>query len=336
MNSKEYKLLKNNKSFALIFFVFTLLINCSELKKQKKTQIKQENSWINFEWVGDSISGKYFDKIAINIPFSIEGIPHKFKSQLDLGASSTMVYENSIKPYLNKYSDISKKLDTIIKVNWTSSGKVSAFNSISFKLDTVLFENQKLVHYDGYGDKLTKDSIETKTIKHIGTIGADLFQNKYLFIDFPNHRIAILDSLNTFYKERTNFVDAKLDYGRIKIPVTINGNIKYFMFDTGSSIIPLCTTKEDIKLVSNSRLANDTLNVSSWGEYYDIHGYTITSNISIGDFKIETQGLNVYDSKEEFKQFYIEEEIMGIMGNAFFIDKKIIIDYKNKKFGIIN
>lgn len=332
MSSKENNLLKRQVIFALTSFIVIFLGSCSNFKKDQKNQIEKQRSWINFEWYGDSIGNRYYDKLAITIPLSIEGIPHKFKSQFDLGANRTMVYGNSIRPYLDKYSNISEKLDTLN----IQSSKVGGFKNINFKLDTVLFENQELVHFEGYGEKLTKDSIETRTIKHIGTIGADLFQNKYLIIDFPNERIAILDSLNANYIKRTTFVDAKLDKGRIKVPVTINGSVHYFMFDTGASLFPLSVTKEDIKLISSLDSANDTLNISTWGEYYDVHGYKITSSIFIGDYKIETQNLNVYDSKKEFKQFYENAGISGLMGNTFFTDKEIIIDFKNKRFGIVN
>ena len=336
MSSKENSLLKRQVIFALTSFIAISLGSCSNLKKDQKNEIEKQSHWMNFEWYGDSIGKRYYDKLAITIPFSIEGIPHKFKSQFDLGATSTMVYGNSIRPYLDKYSNISEKLDTLNKTYWLQNQKVGAFKKINFKLDTVLFENQELLHFDGFGDTLTKDSVETRTIKHIGTIGANLFQHKYLVIDFPNQRIAILDSLNADYMKRTTFVDLKLDKGRIKVPVTINGTIHYFMFDTGSSLFPLSVTKEDVKLISSLNSANDTLNISTWGEFYDVHGYKITSSIFIGDYKIETQNLNVYDSKKEFKQFFENEGISGLMGNAFFTKKKIIIDYKNKKFGIVN
>ncbi|MBU3013079.1 hypothetical protein KO506_16825 [Polaribacter vadi] len=330
MKIRAIKFLK--KHIILTTFIALLIVSCSDKKKSYKTQNKEQNKWINFEWSGYSIGDRYFDKAYIIIPFSIEGIPHKFQSQFDLGANETMVYGNAIRPYLNKYQNVAKKLDTINVLN----KKVRGFKNINFKLDTVLFKNQHLVHFDRYGTVLTKDSVETKTIKHIGTIGANLFQNKYLIIDFPNHRIAIKDSLNTKDIEKTSFVDVKLDKGRIKVPVTINGNVKYFMFDTGASLFPLIVTKEDIKLLSNINVANDTITTSTWGEYYDVHGYKITSEIFIGDSKIETQNLNVYDSKKEFKQFFEKENVLGIMGNAFFFNKKIIIDYKNNRFGIVN
>ena len=65
------------------------------------------------------------------------------------------------------------------------------------------------------------------------------------------------------------------------------------MFNTGSSMFPLLVTKENIKLISNSKFANETLNISSWGEHYDVHGYSINSTIDIGGLKIETKNMNV-------------------------------------------
>lgn len=40
--------------------------------------------------------------------------------------------------------------------------------------------------------------------------------------------------------------------------------------------------------------------------------------------------------RKDFEQFFKEEKILGIMGNSLFLDKEIVIDYRNKKFGIVN
>jgi len=72
----------------------------------------QKLNWIPFEWVSDSISGKYYDKLAINIPVSIDGLPHKFTMQFDLGAVTTVIYGNSIAKYLDKYSGFNNKIDS--------------------------------------------------------------------------------------------------------------------------------------------------------------------------------------------------------------------------------
>ena len=337
----EYKSLKRNGVQALILVFVLAIASCANPKNKEEAKVKEiikqesELSWISFKWIGDSIGHRYFDKLGIAIPFSIDGVPHQFQSQFDLGAINTMVYGNSIQPYLEEYQGLAAKLDTVDKKYNIQGKKMGSFKNMDFKLDNVSFQNRELLHFDGFGDVLTKDSIPTKSIKKMGTIGPDLFQEKYLLIDFPNQRLSVLDSLNGHYKEKTYFVEAKLDQGRIKVPVSVNDSIQYFMFDTGSSMFPLVTTKDKITLISNATNANDTIMVSTWGQYYNVHGYTITSAIAIDDLKIESNNLNIYDCRDEYKGFFEKEGIMGIMGNTFFLDKEIIIDYKNSRFGVV-
>ena len=54
---------------------------------------------------------------------------------------------------------------------------------------------------------MTKDSLCTSTIKHIGTIAADLFEGKILIIDYKNQRLCGIESLPSDWEQRVEFVD---------------------------------------------------------------------------------------------------------------------------------
>ena len=41
-----------------------------------------------------------------------------------------------------------------------------------------------------------------------------------------------------------------------------------------------------------------------------------------------------YTTLEDIASFFMEEEIWGVTGNAYFLKNTIIIDYKNNRFGI--
>ena len=194
-----------------------VLMSCSSEKGGE--EVAEPVPWIPFEWVGDTISGRFFDKLAINLPFSIEGIPHQFSSQFDLGATSTMVYGNAFVPYLEAFSEVAAALDTANKDYQIQGQSVGALKGVTFSLGDVVFSDQELLYFDGFGDTLTVDSIASASVKHIGTVGPDLFQNKVLLIDFPNQRIASVDSLPTDYRDNATLVDMKLDHGRIKLRV---------------------------------------------------------------------------------------------------------------------
>ena len=114
--------------------------------------------------------------------------------------------------------------------------------------------------------------------------------------------------------------------------ITINGKDEDVMFDTGSSLFALITTKENANQISTKPIV-DSLKISSWGEYYMVYGQTIQSTVKFGKKSLDKK--NVYfDTQKGNYNLYKEEEIWGITGNAYFLNNIIIIDYKNKRFGV--
>ncbi len=290
-------------------------------------------SWIKFQWEGDSIGNRYFDKLAMLVPFQIESIPYKFTSQFDLGAPVTMIYGNSFKPLLNKFPEITEKLDTVNKKYVIQGIKVGGFSNISFYLDTVKFDHQNLAFFEGFGEKYSKDNFKKDTILHIGTIGSNLFKNKVLIIDFKNQKIAVLDSIP--YKAEKGLTDIIIEKGRIKVPVTIDGKKVYVLYDTGSGFATLYLSTNNWNNYRDSVATPDTIMATAWGIEYPLLISKTDIEIKIGNslFKPETV---VANSLEPYYNFFKKENIIGLMGNKLFYDKTLIIDFRNKKFGIID
>ncbi|MCA0363013.1 MAG: hypothetical protein LCH67_03160 [Bacteroidetes bacterium] len=304
--------------FIAIFLVFSI------------SSFGQKLEWIHFNWVGDSISGKYFDKLAITIPVSLDNLPHKFNMQIDLGAIETVIYGNSIKPYLDTYSELNTKIDTTLKFRIQSQTNFK-FRDIEFKLGSVNFGKRNIGHFKNFGDPILIDSIYTKTEKHIGTIAPDLFKDKILIIDYPNKRLCVTTELPKQFS-KAQFRNYKIKNGRIKIPITINGKDEDLMFDTGSSLFALMTTTEQANEISTKPII-DSLKISSWGEYYMVYGQTVTKPILFGKKKLNKSTV-YFDNRKDNANFFKEEEIWGITGNAYFLKNIVIIDYKNQRFGV--
>lgn len=290
----------------------------------------QKLQWIPFNWEGDSVSGRYFDKLAITIPVSVDNLPHKFNMQLDLGALNTMFYGNSIKPYLDNYSSLKSKIDTALTFRAQSQTNYMLKN-VLFKLGNVSFGPKNIGNFSNFGDVIPKDSIMTNSEKHIGTIAPDIFQKKVLIIDYRNKRICVTAKVPREYS-KASFQKYKIKEGRIKIPMTINGNPEDVMFDTGSSIFALITTKANAFKISEN-IVGDSLKISSWGDYYMVYGQKTKSIIKFGKTVLKPT-LVYYDEQKNNAQFYEEEKIWGITGNLYFLDRVVIIDYKNQLFGI--
>ena len=92
----------------MILRIFTTLF----LFLSTVTFYAQNVQWIPFNWTGETISGKYFEKSSMVIPVKIDNIPARFNMQFDLGAFRTVIYGNSIQPYLDAYSELKNKIDT--------------------------------------------------------------------------------------------------------------------------------------------------------------------------------------------------------------------------------
>jgi hypothetical protein len=299
---------------------FTVIIALSLLATSANAQ---KAEWIPFKWVGARFSGKYFDKAAIVIPVTIENLPYKFNMQFDLGAVTTVIYGNSIAPYLEE-SKLKEKIDT--SLNFVkNNGRYHKFRDISLKLGKVSFGKTNIGYYKGFGPAITTSN------KTIGTAAPDLFKNKLLIIDYLNQRICVSEVLPKQFAD-VNFLPIKIRSGRIEIPFNIDGDKEYLLFDTGSSFFPLMTTKQRANSISDGRIT-DSVRVNSWGVYHLWYGENVTSLIKLG--KVQPEPAMVYYSPENiYESFYEDENIWGITGNMYFLNHIVIIDYKNKRFGI--
>ncbi|NOX87353.1 MAG: hypothetical protein GXO86_15580 [Chlorobi bacterium] len=316
------------KIIPLFSFILVLVSSCVQTRNEDNSN---GISWIRFEWEGDTIGGKYYEKLAMFVPFRIEGIPYKFTSQLDLGAPMTMVYGNTFMPLLKNFPNIAGKLDTI-NTKYVIQGKeVGGLNNISFYLDTVLFKNQKIALFKDYGDTLSSNNIKKDTVIHIGTTGSNLFKGKILAIDFVNNRFAILDSLSNDGENK--LIDIIIENGRIKVPVIINGEKVYVLYDTGSSFASLYLSTKNWNKYRDTTSTLDTIMITAWGTRYPLFISKTNIEIKVGNMIFRPKTI-MANNLEPYYEFYKREKIIGLMGNQLFYNKILIIDFKNKKFGL--
>ena len=199
----------------------------------------------------------------------------------------------------------------------------------SFRIDVLIF-------FEDFGTEMTKDSLCTSTIKHIGTIAADLFEGKILIIDYKNQRLCGIESLPSDWEQRVEFVDIEYvkESNLVFLPLQI-GDITYrVMFDTGSSIFPLLSSLSKIARISNPDRCVDSLTVLSWGKPVDVYGYIPDVKIMLGKEELDNS-LPVYGSDMLNDKNLDRSGYWGLTGNRYFLDKTIVIDYKNRRFGIL-
>jgi len=282
----------------------------------------QNLEWIPFTWESGSDWGKYIEKMSINIPVTIDELPYKFTMQLDLGTWETGFYIHSLKPFLEKYPSLNNKLDM---------KKKFCVQNVNLQLGKVVFKDIDVGLYNE-GIEYSLDSINSDTEIHIGAIGADFVQDKIVIIDYDLNRLAIADILPSEYKS-TSFEKIKIDRGLIKIPLRINGNIEYLLFDTGASYFSMATTKQNALAIGETEIV-DSLTAESWdNKWISFYGLKIGVPIMFGNTTLESS-IVYYTEGKGFDDLYKSLNVWGLAGNGYFLNDVIIIDYKNNRFGV--
>lgn len=278
---------------------------------------QQPLQWAPFYWISDTISGKYIEKAYIYIPVKVENLPYEFTMQFDLGTYNSLFYGNSIESYLVKHPDWANKIDSM-----------GMYRNIRLKIGNLQFNQLSIGHKQDFGDFIPKDSLNSNTAKHIGTIASDIFQDKILIIDYPNCRFSVTESLPEKYK-KLPAGKFELTDGIMKLPFRINGQEQQLMFDTGSSPFPLVTTKERAMSIAHSNITDSLSGPLWWGEMITFYGHDINKPIEFDGKQL--QKLKVYYDKDGlWEPIYKAFNVWGITGNAYFFDKTLIIDYQQK------
>jgi hypothetical protein len=247
-----------------------------------------------------------------------------------MGSTYTMLYENSLQPYLDKYPQLSNKLERKRPklMFWDDS---KDFGDLQLALGSVPFTGSHVYIKRSYGRILNYDSITNNSQKVIGTIGADLLQNHVVIIDYPNQRICILDTLPVAYN--TTFSPFHLSrHGKVLLQMKYNAQVYDVIFDTGSSIFSLLTSEERLYQFSGEN-NNDTIPIVSWGEVHQLIGRHMPGHILLNN--IVFSNVEVYGDYRLNDELLKEEKADAVTGNALFWNKTVVIDFKRKLFGVL-
>ena len=295
-------------------------------------EIKREHtdssglSWAAFNWAGDSIGGTYNSRLYMLVPAKMDDLPYRLSFQFDLGADKTGVYENSIHSFSERYPALNHQIQRLRSpLQFWNKNKL--FRNAGIRFGDFLAQTKNAFVYKNYGETFRVPAIQGKDVYSAGTIGADLFQNKVLVLDYPRERFAICDSVPAMYQ--TNLVPVTLDpSGRIILSLRLNQKIFNVLFDNGSSMFPLLVTDNRVNEFSTLP-GTDTISINSWGKRHNVIGRKMPDSFELAGKNYA--GIMVYaDYRKEARTNSYD----AIAGNALFWDKTLVLDFKNKRVGI--
>ena len=324
----QFQNLCNSVKFVLIFLLFSSI---QSLKAQgiqtlapNYLRIPEKEFEVNILWKGDSVNGTWEAHSALLLPVTLPGCPKQFYMQFDLGAPSTIFYKSSLQEIQSKYPRL--------KMNINSSDMLSDFR---FLVGTtpVLADSAKVI---GYQNTLI-DWKNKKSIDIIGTIGGDFIENRFVIFDFRSDRLINGTELSKEIQETVKFTDFMYIQRTVLLPSEIKGKKTVLYFDTGSSAYPLLTDKQTAESLSLPGAGSSQYSVRSWNRSLTATTFKTNDSISIASKKIPIKKVTYMQgaSDTQIAQM-MKMGIGGMTGNKLFIGSILVLDTKNKKFGLLN
>ena len=308
--------------FALISFTFlTGIVSFGQNTFKNKKIV-----WTDFEWADPE------SKDVMLITSKLDTLDYLFRWQLDTGSPYTYLEGGTFKKFETKFpylSDKIKRVDTVYNGNW-----YKIFTPL-FKFDTLILPSIILKN-DKIGGNFSQDLLDKYKGFSIGTIGVDIFKNKVLVLDFKNKKIGYCDSLTKqFYKQKINSSPFQFFKNRIILPVQIGSEKLNFMYDCGASMFTLNVTPKYSKSFAPKQLTDTLYNINNGesGAVYNALGGKTNKQIRI--LGKTYKGMIIYLEKGE-SEIFEEAKVAGAIGNKLFLDHIVIIDFKTKRFSLVD
>lgn len=315
------------ESLVLIFFV---VLSSSIADAQSAPGISENNlvlpakaHSISFYWQGDTINSKWEPHTAILLPVKLKNCPRLFYMQFDLGSPYSLFYKN-------KLVAIQARYPKAVQLN-ESEDTVTNF---SFKLDKMPILAKQIVIKSF--DTSTINWADKNSIEIIGTIGADLIDGQVAIIDYPKKQLSISQQIPAELKSELSLTDFIYVQRRVLLPSKINGKQTILYFDTGSSMYELLTDKKTAQSLAIPGSEIIQSKVRSWNKYLTANSVSTNDSIEIAGSKIAIRRATYMDgiSNSQVEQM-MKMGIGGMTGNKLFLDYQLVLDTRNKKFGLI-
>lgn len=313
---------------SIIFSAQVLLAQTMPKLPTNQLVVAPKNYTIPFLWQGDSIrlkqgGSKWESNVAILIPVKLKNCPRLFYMQFDLGSPSSLLYQNKIEAIKLKYP-------TAIPAQEVD-GKLQNF---SFKAGdmSILAKEIMVKQFDSTAiDWAKKNSIEI-----IGTIGTDLIDNQVAIIDYPHTKLSILQQIPEKLKSLVVLADLIYANRSVLFPAKVNGKATMLYFDTGSSMFELLTNQETATQLAkpDAKLAQYT--VSSWNKALTANSLETNGHVELANTLVPLQVATYMEGVSDTQVArMLKMGIGGMTGNKLLLDYILILDTKNRKFGLV-
>lgn len=277
---------------------------------------------LDFRWLGDTLESRFEPHAAMLLPVELGNCPKVFYLQFDLGVPNSILYSGMIRQIREKHPQAISSGDTVVLTNF------------HFQLGgmDVLAKEIKLT---AHGQSQINWKEETG-IEIIGTVGADLIDGRVAVIDYPAGKLSLGNEIPPSLKPCLILTDMMFEGRRVLLPAQLAGKRFMVFFDTGSSAYELLTDRETAETLSSDTLPERN-EVISWDRRLIANTLRASHSIEFAGQAIPLNHVTYMEGVSDAQVAQMKRiGIGGMTGNKLFIDSILVLDTRNRKFGVIS
>jgi predicted aspartyl protease len=249
------------------------------------------------------------EKNVLLLPIYFPDDTATYYLQFDTGSPYTILYSKSIKNIRQIYTN-----EEVAKT--------------SFYIGKTKITSDKFKIYN-LGNDNNNDSL-----KIIGTIGADILEDRKTLINFKENYIALnLSKVPTQFQ--TKLFDFKFKKRKIIVRSLLNGKENKFLFDSGTSAYELLTSKE---VWESLKLPNSKINIEKsqcWDKVLTTFTANCNQKIQFDNHEIQLNNVTYVEGFSQAQYSMMKFSGMtGMLGNKIFLNNSLYIDCIQNKMGI--
>ncbi|HEX2606862.1 MAG TPA: hypothetical protein VHK91_05760 [Flavisolibacter sp.] len=315
---------------ALLFLAIFCLYLPAQVYSQKmptlapnQLVLPEKEQTLSFIWQQDTIDRHIVPQAALLLPVRLPHCPRQFYMQFDLGAPTTHFYKNKLTSVKARYP---KAL--------TIPDSASVLKAYHFQISNMPVTAQEISLLRD-GDRGIDWSSNDKII--IGTIGADLIDARVAVLDYIHRKIVLAPELPQAYAGLTQLSDFIYVQRNVILPAVINGRKSMLYFDTGASAYELLTDKKTCESFQRTDSSVTRYPVKSWDRTLISNTYSISDSVLMAGKVLPLKQASFMEGVSDTQlSRMMKMGIGGLIGNRLFLHSIVVLDTRNKKFGVIS
>jgi hypothetical protein len=279
---------------------------------------------IPIRWLADSTGSQPRPYAALLLPVTLPGCSRTFYMQFDLGAPYSLFYKGKLETIAQNFPEVQfkEREDSAYLLDFPFR-----LGGMGMKASEI-----KVINYGG----TAVDWNDTTGIEIIGTIGADLIERKVLVLDYPQGVVVLIDEVPATLAAQAKFSNLTFDERRVVLGATINKQETKLLFDSGTSAFELLTDKATWSSLAKKNAPVRQYGVNSWGNTLQVHSVASEQEIAFGDTVVPLNHVHYIEGTTFVQQTLMRFTGMGgMVGNQLFLDKVIVLDTRNHRFGMV-